>query len=263
MDIAFIDCESVKLANGKSLVHDISIVTGHFETIKHWASFGRGHAPVFVNKTETYRGLGVNIIIGNSLKSPAVELSERVQGKLKKSQQLSHENNFPVVKVPTLKMALKVAVRFILKNTDGIVMGHALDRDLQFLADTSDILGERGIFTKDFIFRPENGCYISGWNKLTLVCTQRFLTTLCPKFNRAVGTDSRLETYVRHIRGSDYVQTHTSVGDVLDLFDVMARAYEADHFKVDIGASKLFMKPVILYGRAQTFSSFPQFLKLD
>jgi hypothetical protein len=264
MDIAFIDCESVKLANGKSLIHDISIVAGHFDTVKCWASFGRGRDPVYINKSEIYRGPGINIVIGHALKHPAVEMSERAQNKLKQSHETATANGFSIVKVPTLKKALHVMIEFIFTHTGGIVMGHSLDRDLQFLSETADILGERNVFSKDFIFRPENGCYIPGWNNLTLVCTQRFLTTLCPKFDKLVRNvlgDTRLETYVRYINGKDHVQSHTSVGDVLDLFTVMAKAYEVDHFKVDIGSSKLFMKPTSLCGRGQTFSSFPHPLK--
>lgn len=260
MDIAFIDCESVKLANGKSLVHDISVVIGTFDTVKSWVSFGRGRNPIYFNQSESWLSDGINIVIGHSLKNPAVELSERAQNKLKQSHEIATANEFSTVKVPTLKKALQVMIEFIFEHTDGIVMGHSLDRDLQFLAETADILGETKVFSKDFIFRPENGCYVPGWNNLTLVCTQRFLTTLCPKFDKQVRNvlpDTRLETYVRYIKGKDYVQSHTSVGDVLDLFTVMAKAYEVDRFKVDIGSSKLFMKPTSLCGRGQTFSSFP------
>ena len=117
---------------------------------------------------------------------------------------------------------------------------------------------------KDFLFRPETRCYLTGWDKLTLVCTQRLLTTLCPKFDKEVSKtqpSTRLESYAKFVYGDKYVQSHTSVEDAFDLYHVVRKAFEYDHFKIDHGKTRLFMKPTSLYGRGQTFSSFHPFPK--
>lgn len=260
MEIAVADFEAVRLANGKSLIHNISIATGNLRHTKKWHSRGRGNSPIFSNKVVCTDGPRIDIRIKNSLKNPAIELSENIQNKLK----LTHDNalmyNFEEIEVSTLREALRLMLLFVNTFTDGILVAHSLDRDLEFLYDTADVLGEKKIFKKDFLYRPEVGCYLPGWDKLTLVCSQRLLTTLCPKFDKEVSMtqpDTRLESYSRHVFGSEYVQTHTSVGDAHDLYKVLCRAYEMDKFQIDLGKSRLFMKPLSIRNRGYTSSFFP------
>lgn len=257
MEIAVADFEAVRLASGKSLIHNISIVSGRLMHTKAWYSRGRGKNPVFSNKVTCTDGPRIDIRIKNSLKNPAIELSENIQNKLR----LTHDNaimyNFEEVEVTTLREALRVMLWFVNTFTDGILVSHALDRDLEFLVDTAEVLGEKKIFKKDFLFRPEVGCYLTGWDKLTLVCSQRLLTTLCPKFDKDVRPNTRLETYCRHVFGPEYIQSHTSVGDAHDLYKVLCKAYEVDKFKIDLGKSRLFMKPRSIHTREYTSSSFP------
>lgn len=261
MEIAVADFEAVKLANGKSLIHNISIATGNLRHTKKWHSRGRGNSPVFSNKVMCTDGPRIDIRIKNSLKNPAIELSENIQNKLRLTSDNAVMYNFEEIEVSTLREALRLMLLFVNTFTDGILVSHALDRDLEFLFDTADVLGEKKIFKKDFLYRPEVGCYLSGWNKLTLVCSQRLLTTLCPKFDKDVSLsqpDTRLSSYSRYVFGPDYVQTHTSVGDAHDLYKVLCRAYEMDKFQIDLGKSRLFMKPRSIHNRGCTSSSFLQ-----
>lgn len=258
MEIAFVDFESVRLANGKALIHNISIVTGCFAQNKGWTSFGRGKIPVYTKQTQCTRGACLDITISNSLKNPAIELSPNIQNKLNLTEQQGQAYGFAQVAVPTLRQAIHIMIDFIFTHTTGIVVSHSFDRDLQFLADTAEMLAEKNVFKRNFVFRPENGCYIPGWDNLTLVCSQRFLTTLCPKFDAmvsAVEPSTKLEAYSRFVYGDDYEQSHTSVKDSIDLFMVMAKAYEYDNYTIDIGKSRMFMKPTMTHGRGQTFSS--------
>jgi hypothetical protein len=261
MHIAVADFEAVRLANGRSLIHNISVVTGYLDHVKKWKSYGTGYSPVYINTTIKSEGPRIDIRIKNSLKNPAIELSENIQEKLRGTSTLAERLGFVEVEVTTLRQALRLMLDFIHENSDGILMSHALDRDLEFLVDTAKVLGERKIFKKDFLFRPEVGCYMSGWDKLTLVCTQRLLTTLCPKFDKEVSKtqpDSRLSSYASFVYGTDYTQTHTSTGDAYDLYRVLCKAYEMDKFKVDLGKSRLFMKPSSIRTRGYTSSSFLQ-----
>lgn len=252
MEIAVTDFEAVRLANGRSLIHNISVVTGRLDNVKQWRSSGRGSSPVYLNTTIHYDGPRIDIRINNSLKNPAIELSENIQNKLRDTSIIAKRLGFVEVEVPTLRQALRIMLDFIHKNSDGIMMGHSLDRDLEFLFDTAHVLGEKKIFKKDFLFRPEVGCYIGGWDRLTLVCTQRLLTTLCPKFDKAVAqtyTNTRLNSYAGFVFPPGYEQTHTSTGDAYDLYMVLREAYKVDKFKIDIGRTRLFMKPTSLHGR--------------
>ncbi len=252
MQIAVADFEAVRLANGRSLVHNISVVTGGLDHIKKWKSFGTGRPAVYLNTTVKYDGPRIDIRIKNSLKNPAIELSDNIQKKLKDTSTIAERLGFIETEVSTLRQALRLMLDFIHENSDGILMSHALDRDLEFLFDTAKVLGEKKIFKKDFLYRPEVGCYLSGWNKLTLVCTQRLLTTLCPKFDKMVASsqpDTRLTSYANCVYLGGYNQTHTSTGDAYDLYMVLCKAYEMDKFKVDIGKSRLFMKPTTLHTR--------------
>lgn len=256
--IAFVDFESVKLASGRALVHNISVCTGTFRARKEWVSNGREQSPVYVNETDTQLGPRLDILIGNSLKNPAIELSDNIQKKLARTTVKGEELGYELVRFDTLKESLAYMLKFMKQHTDGILMSHALDRDLQFLVDTADILGEKKIFKKDFMFRPESRCYLSGWNKLTLVCTQRLLTTMCPKFDKMVGSPSQtLESYAKFVFGPSYMQGHTSVEDAIDLFVVMRRAFECDRFHIDRGQTRIFMKP-LFRNPAQTSATFPR-----
>jgi hypothetical protein len=247
MKIACVDFESVRLANGKSLIHDISVVTGSLYNHKLWASHGRGESPEYINSTVVYGGPRITISIRNSLKHPAIELSENIQNKLRLTSELADKYDFEKYAVQDLRTAVRLLIQFVNQNTDGILMSHSMDRDLEFLFESAEVLGEKKLFKKDFLYRPEVGCYLSGWDKLTLVCTQRLLTTLCPKFDKVVAAtqpDTRLESYARHIYGPDYEQTHTSVADAIDLMFVVCQAFRMDKFKIDLGKTRLFMKPV-------------------
>ena len=256
--IAFVDFESVKLASGRALVHNISVCTGTFRARKEWVSNGRSQSPVYVNETDTQIGPRLDIMIGNSLKNPAIELSDNIQKKLARTSVRGDELGYELVRFETLKESMVYMLKFIKQHTDGILMSHALDRDLQFLVDTADILGEKKIFKKDFMFRPESRCYLSGWNNLTLVCTQRLLTTMCPKFDKMVGKPSQtLQTYAEFVYGDGYVQSHTSVEDAVDLFNVMSKAFECDRFHIDRGQTRIFMKP-LFRSPAQTYATFPR-----
>lgn len=262
--IAFADFEAVRLASGKSLVHNISIVTADFAHYKKWSSLGRGQSPIWSKTTIFSHGPRLDITIGNSLKNPAIELSENIQNKLRRTAEKAEELSFLTIRVDTLRDALRFMIKFIHEHSDGILMSHSLDCDLEFLFQTAEVLGEKRIFMKDFLFRPETRCYLTGWDKLTLVCTQRLLTTLCPKFDKEVSKaqpSTRLESYAKFVYGDKYVQSHTSVEDAFDLYQVMRKAFEYDHFKIDRGKTRLFMKPTSLYGRGQTFSSFHPFPK--
>ena len=252
MQIAVADFEAVRLANGRSLVHNISVVTGGLDHIKKWTSYGAGRPPVYLNTTVKYDGPRIDIRIKNSLKNPAIELSENIQQKLKDTSTIAERLGFIETEVPTLRQALRLMLDFVHANSDGILMAHSLDRDLEFLYDTAQVLGEKKIFKKDFLFRPEVGCYLSGWDKLTRVCTQRLLTTLCPKFDKLVAAsqpDTRLSSYANYVYLGGYNQTHTSTGDAYDLYRVLCKAYETDKFKVDLGRTRLFMKPTPLHTR--------------
>ena len=247
MKIACVDFESVKLANGKSLIHDISVVTGSLYNHKLWVSHGRGENPEYINSTVVSGGPRMTIVIQNALKHPAIELSENIQNKLRLTAELSHQYEFDGYVAPDLRTALRMLINFVRESTDGIMMSHSMDNDLRILFESAEVLGEKKLFKKDFLYRPETGCYLSGWDKLTLICTQRLLTTLCPKFDKEVAAtqpDTRLESYARNIYGNDYEQTHTSVADALDLMFVICKAFRLDKFKIDLGKSRMFMKPV-------------------
>lgn len=247
MKIACVDFESVKLANGKSLIHDISVVTGSLYNHKLWVSHGRGENPEYINSSVVAGGPRMTIVIRNALKHPAIELSENIQNKLRCTEEYADRYDFEGFIVPDLRTAVRLLIKFVRENTDGIMMSHSMDNDLRILFESAKVLGEKKLFKKDFLYRPETGCYLSGWDKLTLVCTQRLLTTLCPKFDKEVSEsqpDTRLESYARYIYGPEYEQTHTSVCDALDLMFVICKAFRMDKFKIDIGKSRMFMKPV-------------------
>jgi hypothetical protein len=247
MKIACADFESVRLANGKSLVHNISVVTGTLEHKKLWTSQGRGKTPQYINSTVVSGGPRIDIVVRSSLKHPSIELSENIQNKLRLTEEFADKYNFEKYAVPDLRTAVRLLIKFVNENTDGIFMSHSLDNDLRILFESAEVLGEKKLFKKDFLCRPEVGCYLSGWDKLTLICTQRLFTTQCPKFDKEVAAtqpDTRLESYARNIYGPDYEQTHTSVADALDLMFVICKAFSKDKFKIDLGKSRLFMKPV-------------------
>ena len=256
--IAFVDFESVKLASGRALIHNISVCTGTFRARKEWVSNGRSQTPVYVNETDTEIGPRLDILSGNSLKNPAIELSHNIQKKLARTTIRGGDLGYELVRFETLKESMAYMLKFINQHTDGILMSHALDRDLQFLVDTADILGEKKLFKKDFLARPESRCYLSGWNKLTLVCSQRLLTTMCPKFDKMVGSPSQtLEAYAKFVFGESYIQAHTSVEDAIDLFVVMQRAFECDRFHIDRGQTRIFMKP-LFRNPVQTYATIPR-----
>jgi hypothetical protein len=83
MKIACADFESVRLANGKSLVHNISIVTATLEHQKFWTSQGRGKTPEYMNSTVVSGGPRIDILVRSALKHPSIELSENIQNKLR------------------------------------------------------------------------------------------------------------------------------------------------------------------------------------
>lgn len=114
------------------------------------------------------------------------------------------------------------------------LLGHALDRDIEFMYATD--LASRSE-SKFFDGHPLRfpGNQRKSWQKINKVCTQRLLTSCCPITFELVNPGAKFGTVtLSHLTYAllHRVQKHNAVSDVLDLIAVLSKAHSLDQFKL-------------------------------
>lgn len=107
------------------------------------------------------------------------------------------------------------------------LLGHSLDRDIQFMFDSS----ERFFNGHPLLFPGEQR---TSWQRINKVCTQRLITSCCPNTHRLANQSgplrSTLDQYVTKLLGRE--QMHNAVDDVIDLVAILKLAHVHDQFRL-------------------------------
>lgn len=125
------------------------------------------------------------------------------------------------------------------------LLGHSLDRDIQFMYDSS-----KTFFSRHPLLFP--GEQRTSWQKINKVCTQRLITACCPNTHRLANPTgsprATLDQYVRQLLGRE--QQHNAVSDALDLIEVLKIANVHDHvrlprenFMITVPSNKVLSTP--------------------
>ena len=105
------------------------------------------------------------------------------------------------------------------------LLGHSLDRDIQFMFKSAD-----GFFNGDPLRFPGN--QRTSWQRINKVCTQRLITSCCPRTHHLANPDGKpqatLDQYTTKLIMRR--QKHNSVDDVIDLVEVIKIARAHDNF---------------------------------
>lgn len=222
-------------------IHSISYTPVQFTHKKQWKSRGRGFDPVYTKATSVTHGPVTTIVIRDIVTDPSVREMTDVRHKL--SGLVTDAADLGQSEI--LVMEFKEALEKFLKDAGDAWLAHSIDNDIDFLVKTDQRL-RTGLFPRDPKAYPNTCCRLADWSKVAKVCTQQILTRRCPNFWKAYGGTSARLCHLAEFVGCS-AQTHTPARDVLDLFQVLARAYELDQFQVEEGCSYMICKPVQTY----------------
>jgi hypothetical protein len=107
------------------------------------------------------------------------------------------------------------------------LLGHSLDRDIQFMFKSAP-----EFFNGDPLRSP--GTQRTSWQRINKVCTQRLITSCCPRTHQLANPDGRprstLDQYVNKLLLR--TQKHNSVDDVIDLIEVLKIAHAYDNIRL-------------------------------
>ena len=158
--------------------------------------------------------------------------------------------------------------QFIADNGNAVI-GHSLENDAKMLLDTQNFLGSKVKVIKQKYLQfmnSDKGTYDKNHAGITKICSERMLKERAPRFKRNFHKEvdarddismtykgcypSNLDAYTKVTTGDDdYVQSHNSVKDTLDLIEVVKSAIAYDGIGI-IGDSsycyqtKRFDRPV-------------------
>lgn len=218
-----------------------------FTIEKGWKSRGRGSTPVYSRATRVTHGQMTTIIIRDVILDASVREMDDVQKKLAKTYLDAAELGQTEILIMDFKEALEKFLDDVIAD-DGMWLGHAIDRDVEFLSKTDKRI-QGGLFTKDPVAYPNTCCRLPQWSSVSRMCTQRILTCRCPLFWEAYTAAGNSSSRLCHL--AEFVgcpeQRHTPARDVMDLYTVLARAYETDTFQIEEGCSYMICKPVRTY----------------
>jgi hypothetical protein len=231
----------------QGFVHSMSYMPVTFTVEKGWKSRGRGSTTVYSRAARVTHGPLTTIIIRDIILDASVREMDDVQKKLAKTYLDAAELGQSEILIMDFKDALEKFLGDVMAD-DGTWLGHAIDRDVEFLSKTDQRL-KTGIFPKDPTAYPNTCCRLANWSRVSRVCTQRILTCRCPRFWEAYTAAGNSSSRLCHL--AEFVgcpeQRHTPARDVMDLYTVLARAYEYDTFQTEEGCSYMICKPVRTY----------------
>lgn len=115
------------------------------------------------------------------------------------------------------------------------IVSHSTDCDIEFLYKT-DKHYNSGIFKHNPIHHPQDCCTSKMWESIVKQCSQRLITECSQKtFSLANhGVPGKGVAKLEHLVGvllDGRKQQHTSVHDIIDLFDILCLAHKMDNLK--------------------------------
>ena len=203
--------------------------------------------PVTVDKNSITRQKGVLICIRDVIKCPEIQHKTDVRTKI--AQSVIDVANYGLnVKYMDFYDAIKFMNQFIIDH-GGMLIGHNMAGDLEFLSMTQDFVGGKRIIKKKLKDYPDTGMYDPNWGAITRVCTMSLFGNRCPKMNAALRdfvnehdldltpqgyVPLRLATYTQFVRSDpNYRQSHSAVQDTMDLYSVLKAGIKYDGNIID------------------------------
>lgn len=189
-----------------------------------------------------YRGKGLLLVITDVVASDAFGQNNGAHDKLAHAMSDAARSMFDV-EHHSFGDAVHRMVDFVAANGNTLVT-HNLAEDLNFLAETQDIVGGERVVKRQIRQYPDTGVYDERWSSIQKVCSMSVLANRCPVYAAAYHDytldrglrltstgrySNRLEDHVRFVRDDpEYVQAHSAVHDTIALADVLKRAYKLD-----------------------------------
>lgn len=223
------DLEATPSLSGQSRVHTICLI------------------PITIDKTTVTRQKGVLVCIRDVIKCPEIQHKSDVRTKI--AQSVIDVANYGLnVKYLDFYDAIKFMNQFTVDH-GGMLIGHNMAGDLEFLAMTQDFVGGKRIIKKKLKDYPDTGMYDPNWSQITRVCTMSLFGNRCPTMNQALRdfvhehdmdvtrqgyVPLRLVTYTQFVNADPtYRQSHSAVQDTMDLYSVLKAGIKYDGNIID------------------------------